>query len=128
MFNIGRRKVEPGDMLLLELERRRQTRREQWRGACWLWSKAVVIPPRDAARATVRGKPKRLGTVRQDEGRIVHHIIPLIGSTPAKDIDRATVQRMVDAIAAGKMAVFIRKTKPQPRRHLRRRRGCGTRR
>jgi Arm DNA-binding domain len=69
----------------------------------------------DAARTglvTVRGKPKRLGTVRQDEGRIVHHIIPLIGSTPAKDIDRATGQRMVDAIPAGKTAVVIRKTKP----------------
>jgi hypothetical protein len=72
----------------------------------------------EAARArlvNVRGKPKQLATVQHDKGRIAHHIVPLIGKKLAKDLDRATVQRMVDAIAAGKAAAIIKKTKPRGR-------------
>jgi integrase len=62
----------------------------------------------DAARAglvTTRfRKPKSPSTVAIDEGRVLRHIVPLIGSRIASDVSRADVQRMADAIAAGKTA------------------------
>jgi integrase len=77
----------------------------------------------DAARAglvTTRFKrPKRSSTVLIDEGRIARHIVPLIGTIPARDLRRADVQRMADAIAKGKTAgIFKGKaegTKPRGR-------------
>ncbi|MGA8611304.1 MAG: tyrosine-type recombinase/integrase [Xanthobacteraceae bacterium] len=72
----------------------------------------------DAARAglvTTRfRRPKQPSTIAIDEGRIARHIVPLIGSVPAKDLKRADVQRMVDAIAAGKTAGTF-KGKPRGR-------------
>src|SRR6202023_979434 len=70
----------------------------------------------EAARAglvTTRFKrPKRPATVAIDEGRISRHIVPLIGTIPVRDLRRAEVQRMVDAIASGKTAgVFKGKTR-----------------
>ncbi len=62
----------------------------------------------DAARAglvlTRFKKTKSASTIYNDEGRISRHIVPLIGSRIARDLTRATVQRMADAIAAGKTA------------------------
>ena len=49
-------------------------------------------------------QPKRPSTVYNDEGRIARHIIPLIGSKLAASLTRADVQRMADAITAGKTA------------------------
>lgn len=49
-------------------------------------------------------RPKRPATVAIDEGRVARHIKPLIGAIPARDLRRADVQRMVDAIAGGKTA------------------------
>jgi hypothetical protein len=46
-------------------------------------------------------RPERPSTVAIDEGRVAHHIKPLIGDLPARDLTRADVQRMTDAIAAG---------------------------
>jgi len=46
--------------------------------------------------------PKRQSTVLIDEGRVTRHIIPLIGSTLARDLTRADVQRMVDQISQGR--------------------------
>ncbi len=70
----------------------------------------------EAARAglvTTRfHKPKRPSTIFNDEGRIARHIVPLIGSVAARDLTRPTVQRMTDAIAAGKTAGTF-KTKPR---------------
>jgi site-specific recombinase XerD len=61
-----------------------------------------------AARAglvTTRFKrPKRAATVAIDEGRVARHIKPLIGKVRARDVTRADVQRMADAIAQGKTA------------------------
>ena len=55
-------------------------------------------------------RPKRPATVAIDEGRISRHIVPLIGTIPARDLRRADVQRMADAIASGKTAgVFMGK-------------------
>lgn len=49
-------------------------------------------------------QPKRPSTVYNDEGRIARHIIPLLGSKVASKLTRADVQRMADAITAGKTA------------------------
>lgn len=53
-------------------------------------------------------KPKSRSTIYNDEGRISRHIIPLIGSRVARELTRATVQRMADAIAAGKTAQEVK--------------------
>jgi hypothetical protein len=66
----------------------------------------------DAARAglvTTRiRKPKRASTIAIDEGRVSRHIVPLIGNVVAHDLSRAAVQRLADAIAAGKTAGIIK--------------------
>ncbi len=62
----------------------------------------------EAARAglvTTRfNKPKKASTIVIDEGRVVRHIKPLIGSMTFSKLDRPTIQRMADDIAAGKTA------------------------
>lgn len=62
----------------------------------------------EAARAglvTTRfNKPKKASTVAIDEGRIVRHIKPLIGSMTFSKLDRPIIQRMADDIATGKTA------------------------
>lgn len=62
----------------------------------------------EAARAgqvvTRFKRPKSTATVAIDEGRISRHIKPLIGSIPAGKLTAAEVQRMSDAIGAGKTA------------------------
>jgi integrase len=66
----------------------------------------------DAARAglvmTRFKRPKRPTTVAIDEGRVGRHIKPLIGTVRARDLRRADVQRMADAIAQGKTAGTFR--------------------
>jgi integrase len=66
----------------------------------------------DAARAglvmTRFKRPKRPTTVAIDEGRVSRHIKPLIGKILARDLRRADVQRMADAIAQGKTAGTFR--------------------
>jgi integrase len=47
------------------------------------------------------GVPKRGSTIAVDKGRVARHIKPLIGSIPARDLDRHDVQKMVDLIASG---------------------------
>jgi integrase-like protein/Arm domain-containing DNA-binding protein len=72
----------------------------------------------EAARAglvTTRFKrAKRPATVAIDEGRVSRHIVPLIGTIPARDLRRTDVQRMADAIASGKTAGIF-KGKPRGR-------------
>jgi site-specific recombinase XerD len=62
----------------------------------------------EAARAglvmTRFRKPKRPSTIMNDEGRVFRHIVPLIGKRLTRDLTRPMVQRMADAIAAGKTA------------------------
>jgi integrase len=64
----------------------------------------------EAARAglvlTRFRKPKRPRTIYDDEGRVLRHIKPLIGHLVAANppLTAAVVQRMADAIAAGKTA------------------------
>jgi integrase len=59
-------------------------------------------------------RPKRPGTVRDDEGRISRHIVPLIGNRSARSLRRGDVQLMSDAIASGKTAGIF-KGKPRGR-------------
>ncbi|WP_018407680.1 tyrosine-type recombinase/integrase [Methylocystis rosea] len=54
------------------------------------------------------GRSKRAATVAIDEGRVSRHIVPLIGKKPAGELTRADIQRMADAIAAGKTATHVR--------------------
>jgi integrase len=72
----------------------------------------------DAARSglvTTRFREaKRSTTLEVDAGRIARHIAPLIGRIPARELRRVDVQRMADAIAAGKTASVV-KTKPRGR-------------
>lgn len=72
----------------------------------------------DAARAglvmTRFKRPKRAATVVIDEGRVARHIVPLIGAMTARDLRRADVQRMADAIVKGKTAGTF-KGKPRGR-------------
>jgi integrase len=57
-------------------------------------------------------KPKRSSTVAIDEGRVSRHIVLLIRSLIARNLTRAAMQRMADAIAAGKTAgTFKTKTR-----------------
>ena len=62
----------------------------------------------DAARAglvmTRFKRPKRPATVAIDEGRVIRHIKPLIGTIAARDLRRADVQRLADGVAKGKTA------------------------
>lgn len=66
----------------------------------------------EAARAgrvmTRFGKPKRASTIAIDEGRVTRHIIPLLGQKTATKLTRADVQRMADAITAGKTAGAVK--------------------
>jgi hypothetical protein len=70
----------------------------------------------EAARAglvvTRFKRPKRATTVAIDEGRVSRHIKPLIGKIQARDLRRADVQRMADAIAQRKTAGTF-KAKPR---------------
>jgi Arm DNA-binding domain len=49
-------------------------------------------------------KPKRPSTIAIDEGRVARHIVPLIGSKVAARLSRPDLQRLADAITAGKTA------------------------
>ncbi|MDX2101595.1 MAG: site-specific integrase [Alphaproteobacteria bacterium] len=53
-------------------------------------------------------RAKKASTVAIDVGRCARHIVPLIGSERADRLTQAGVQRMADAIAAGKTAVAVR--------------------
>jgi hypothetical protein len=83
----------------------------------------------DAAQAglvmTRFKRPKRLTTVAIDEGRVSRHIKPLVGKFPARDLRRADVQRMADAIAQRKTPASSKATRaegqsrpPTPRSRL----------
>jgi integrase len=66
----------------------------------------------EAARAglvTTRfGRAKKSSTIAIDEGRVSRHIVPILGRHVASSLTRIDVQRMADAIAAGKTATIIK--------------------
>jgi site-specific recombinase XerD len=86
----------------------RDPQREKWEARNALTVAELCGEYLGAARAglvvTRFKRPKRPATVAIDEGRVSRHIVPLIGTIPARDLRRADVQRLVDAIAKGKTA------------------------
>jgi integrase len=63
---------------------------------------------------TRRGEPKRAITLYTDQGRIDHHIIPLIGSRTVKDLTAVDVRRFMHGVMSGKTATDV-KTKARGR-------------
>ncbi len=62
-----------------------------------------------AGRLVTRFKrPKSSSTVEIDEGRVSRHIVPLIGGKATALLTRGDIQRMHDAISAGKTAAVIK--------------------
>ena len=59
-----------------------------------------------------KGSPKKGSTLEVDRGRIVRHIIPLLGKKPLKDLTSADVKRFLEAVMSGRTAGNI-KTKPR---------------
>ena len=51
-----------------------------------------------------RGDAKQASTIRADQGRIEHHIIPLLGKRSVKDITPADVRKFVQDMIVGKTA------------------------
>jgi len=49
-----------------------------------------------------KGSPKKDTTLEVDRGRIVRHIIPLLGQKPLKDLTSADVKRFLEAVMLGK--------------------------
>ena len=65
-----------------------------------------------AGRVLTRfGQPKKASTLSIDFGRVERHIKPLIGRLIARELTTADVQRMTDAIAAGKTATVAKSDK-----------------
>src|SRR6516225_10275770 len=50
---------------------------------------------------------KKLSTIKVDRGRIEHHLRPLLGKLRADQIGRADIERMRNAVTAGKTAERI---------------------
>lgn len=59
-------------------------------------------------------RPKKASTLEIDEGRILRHIKPLVGSVAVADFDSRAVRRLIQDITIGKTAVTV-KTKPRGR-------------
>ena len=57
------------------------------------------------------GRPKKTSTLSIDVGRVERHIKPLIGRLAARELTTADVQRMTDAIAAGRTATVAKSAK-----------------
>ena len=69
-------------------------------------------------------RPKKATTVATDTGRIIRHIIPLIGSWRVKDLTKAEVNRLMKDIIIGKTRISIKTKKLRGRAIVRG--GAGT--
>jgi integrase len=52
--------------------------------------------------------PKKPSTIAADNGRIVRHIIPLLGARAVRDVTSADIRRFMTAVASGKTKVDIK--------------------
>jgi integrase len=75
---------------------------------------------------TSRKLPKKGSTLATDRGRIVRHIIPLLGAKKVAEVGRDDVERFLRDVAAGKTAADV-KTGPRGRAIVEGGRGTATR-
>jgi integrase len=73
-----------------------------------------------------RGKPKKRSTLTIDQGRVVRHIVPLLGHRPIKDLTSADIRAFQRDVTAGKTAADV-KTKLRGRAIVTGGRGAATR-
>jgi integrase len=73
------------------------------------------------------GRPKKSTTIGTDTGRIVRHIIPLIGARRVKDLTRADVNKVLKDIMAGMTRASIKTKKLRGRAIVRGGVGTATR-
>lgn len=73
------------------------------------------------------GRPKKSTTIGTDTGRIIRHIIPLIGARRVKDITRADVNKVLKDIMAGMTRASIKTKKLRGRAIVRGGVGTATR-
>ncbi|AVO46438.1 integrase [Phreatobacter cathodiphilus] len=57
---------------------------------------------------TRRGSVKKASTLVSDRGRIVRHILPLLGSKPVRDVTRSDIERFLRDVANGKTATNVK--------------------
>ena len=55
--------------------------------------------------------PKKASTLRVDRGRIVRHIIPLLGAKPVRDVTTGDIRRFMNAVAIGKTKANVKTCK-----------------
>jgi integrase len=60
-----------------------------------------------AGRLLKRGKAKRASTLLADKSNIKHHIVPVLGALKVSSVNRDDVERLRDAITAGKTAKHV---------------------
>jgi integrase len=70
--------------------------------------RAAVTIKQLCQRYRENSPPKKSSTLATVEGRIVRHIVPLLGSKLVRDVTAADVRRFMAAIAAGKTKVDIK--------------------
>jgi integrase len=73
------------------------------------------------------GRPKKSTTIGTDTGRIIRHIIPLIGARRVKDLTRADINKVLKDIMAGMTRTSIKTKKPRGRAIVRGGVGTATR-
>lgn len=54
------------------------------------------------------GRPKRESTIYTDRGRILRHIVPLLGSRRLTDVNQSDIHRFIRDVAGGKTATIER--------------------
>jgi integrase len=73
------------------------------------------------------GRPKKSTTISTDGGRIIRHIIPLIGARRVKDLTRADINKVLKDIMAGTTRVSVKTKKLRGRAIVRGGVGTATR-
>ena len=73
------------------------------------------------------GRPKKATTIVTDTGRILRHIIPLLGTRRVKDLTKAEITRVMKDIIAGKTRVSVKTKKLRGRAIVRGGAGTATR-
>ncbi len=78
-------------------------------------------------KRTRKGRPKSARSFLSDKARLEHHVVPTIGGVKLCDLNRIHVERVRDAVAAGKTARDKVQTKPRGFSHVRGGEGVATR-